>query len=50
MSGAVATGARVLLQLRRDRRTIALLLLVPVVLIALLDWLFVDQPLSLIHI
>ena len=44
MSGAVATSARVLLQVRRDPRTIALLLLVPIVLIALLDWLFVDQP------
>ena len=44
MSGAVATAGRVLLQLRRDPRTIALLLLVPVVLIALLDWLFVDEP------
>jgi ABC-2 type transport system permease protein len=39
-----ATAARVLAQLRRDPRTIALLLLVPIVLIALLDWLFVDQP------
>src|SRR6188472_3745853 len=44
VSGAVATSARVLLQVRRDPRTIALLLLVPIVLIALLDWLFVDQP------
>ena len=45
MSAAVAaTTARVLLQLRRDPRTIALLLVVPSVLIALLDWLFVDQP------
>ena len=44
MSGAVATSTRVLLQLRRDPRTIALLLLVPIMLIALLDWLFVDQP------
>ena len=31
MSGAVATSARVLLQVRRDPRTIALLLLVPIV-------------------
>ena len=44
MSGAGPTTARVLLQLRRDPRTIALLLVVPVALIALLDWLFVDQP------
>jgi ABC-2 type transport system permease protein len=39
-----ATAARVLLQLRRDPRTIALLLLVPCVLITLLQYLFVDQP------
>ena len=44
MSGAGPTTARVLLQLRRDPRTMALLLVVPVALIALLDWLFVDQP------
>ena len=33
-----------LAQLRRDPRTIALLLVVPVALIALSSWLFVDQP------
>jgi ABC transporter DrrB family efflux protein len=44
MTAARATAARVLLQLRRDPRTIALLLLVPCVLIALLQYLFVDRP------
>ena len=44
MTAATATAARVLLQLRRDPRTIALLLLVPCVLIALLQYLFVDRP------
>ena len=38
-----ATALRVLKQLRRDPRTIALLLLVPVVLIVLLDQLFHDR-------
>jgi ABC transporter DrrB family efflux protein len=41
---AVATAARVLRQLRRDPRTIALLLLVPSVLVTLLDLVFVDSP------
>jgi len=44
MTASTATAARVLLQLRRDPRTIALLLLVPCVLIALLQYLFVDRP------
>ena len=45
MSGAApATAARVLRQLRRDPRTIALLLVVPCVLVALLKYLFVDTP------
>jgi len=39
-----ATAARVLAQLRRDPRTLALLLLVPCVLVALLKYLFVDRP------
>jgi len=39
-----ATAARVLRQLRRDRRTVALLLVVPCVLVALLKYLFVDKP------
>ncbi|MCZ7590119.1 MAG: ABC transporter permease [Gaiella sp.] len=44
MSAGTATAARVLLQLRRDPRTVALLLLVPCVLIVLLKYLFVDRP------
>ena len=42
---AAATGARVLAQLRRDPRTVALLLVVPCILFALLKYLFVDRPL-----
>jgi ABC-2 type transport system permease protein len=41
---APATAARVLRQLRRDPRTVALLLIVPCVLVALLKYLFVDEP------
>lgn len=40
----LATAARVLLQLRRDPRTVALLIVVPLVLIALLKWVFDGQP------
>jgi ABC-2 type transport system permease protein len=40
----LATTARVLSQLRRDPRTVALLLLVPCALVTLLKYLFVDQP------
>jgi ABC-2 type transport system permease protein len=43
-AAAPATTGRVLTQLRRDPRTIALLLLVPCVLITLLKYLFVDEP------
>jgi ABC-2 type transport system permease protein len=39
-----ATAARVLTQLRRDPRTIALLLVVPCVLVFLVDELFADEP------
>jgi ABC-2 type transport system permease protein len=39
-----ATALRVLRQLRRDPRTIALILLVPCVLIFLVDQLFADRP------
>jgi ABC-2 type transport system permease protein len=42
---AVATGRRVLLQLRGDRRTIALLLVVPAVLLVLMRYVFDDDPL-----
>jgi ABC-2 type transport system permease protein len=43
-AAAPATTARVLRQLRRDPRSIALLLIVPCVLVALLKYLFVDKP------
>jgi ABC-2 type transport system permease protein len=39
-----ATARRVLRQLHHDRRTLAMLLLVPCVLISLLAWLFSDSP------
>jgi ABC-2 type transport system permease protein len=39
-----ATGQRVLLQLRSDPRTLALLLVVPCVLEALIKWMFEGQP------
>ncbi|MET0726513.1 MAG: ABC transporter permease [Leifsonia sp.] len=38
----VATAGRVLLQIRHDPRTIALLLVVPTLLIGLVAWIFVD--------
>ncbi|NHC14865.1 ABC transporter permease [Motilibacter deserti] len=41
---ALATTARVLAQLRRDPRTLALLLLVPCVLLSLLAWIYDGQP------
>ncbi|MBA2552668.1 MAG: ABC transporter permease [Geodermatophilaceae bacterium] len=40
----VATAGRVLTQLRHDPRTIALLLVVPCLLLALLSWTFDGQP------
>ena len=40
----LATSARVLAQLRRDPRTLALVFLVPCVLLTLLKYLFADQP------
>jgi ABC-2 type transport system permease protein len=40
----LATAARVLLQIRHDPRTIALLLIVPALLVGLLSWIFVDTP------
>jgi ABC-2 type transport system permease protein len=40
----LATARRVLLQLRGDPRTVALLLVVPVVLVALFKGVFADQP------
>jgi ABC-2 type transport system permease protein len=46
MSGnaTLATAARVLRQLRRDPRTVALMLLVPVALVTLMKWIFNGQP------
>ena len=44
MSATFATAARVLAQLRRDPRTIALLIVVPCVLIFLVDQLFAERP------
>ena len=40
----LAVTARVLTQLRRDRRTVAMLLVLPCVLITLLWWMFSDLP------
>lgn len=39
-----ATALRVLTQLRRDRRTIALITVIPLVLLTLLWWMFEDVP------
>ena len=43
-SATGATALRVLTQLRRDPRTIALLLAVPSLLVTLLKYVFIDQP------
>jgi ABC-2 type transport system permease protein len=40
----LATGGRVLRQIRRDHRTVALILLVPPVLLTLFKYVFEDQP------
>lgn len=39
-----ATALRVLTQIRRDRRTLALIVIVPLVLLTLLWWMFQDVP------
>ena len=39
-----ATAARILRQLRGDHRTVALMILVPVVLLGLLAWIYADLP------
>jgi ABC-2 type transport system permease protein len=44
IAATLATAARVLRQLRRDPRTIALLVVVPCLLLLLLKYLFIDQP------
>lgn len=41
----LATARRVLAQLRRDRRTLALLFVVPVLVLTLVRYVFADQPL-----
>lgn len=41
----LATATRVLRQLARDRRTLALLIVMPIVLMGLLAWIYVDSPL-----
>ena len=45
-----ATAARVLMQLRRDHRTLALMLLVPMVMLTLLRYVFNDRPLVFDHV
>ena len=40
----LATAARILRQLRGDHRTVALMILVPVVLLGLLAWIYADLP------
>jgi ABC-2 type transport system permease protein len=46
----LATARRVLTQLRRDHRTMALLLVVPVVLLTLLRYVYDDKPLIFDHV
>ncbi|HET7387784.1 MAG TPA: ABC transporter permease [Nocardioidaceae bacterium] len=41
-----AVAARVLIQLRRDRRTLAMLVVLPCLILALLWWMFHDRPLG----
>ena len=45
-----AVVARVLTQLRHDRRTLAMLLLVPSLVLALLAWMFDERPLVFDHL
>jgi ABC-2 type transport system permease protein len=40
----VAILVRILRQLRRDRRTVTMMLVVPCALVTLLDWMYADQP------
>lgn len=40
----LATAARILRQLRRDHRSLAMVMVVPVVLLALMRWVFQGQP------
>jgi ABC-2 type transport system permease protein len=50
ISITLATARRVLNQLRRDPRTVALLLIVPAVLLSLLRWLLTNQRASFDHV
>ena len=43
-TATLATARRVLLQMRRDRRTLALMMLVPCVLLSLLAWVYTNTP------
>ena len=45
-----AVAARVLTQLRHDRRTLAMLLLVPSLVLALLAWMYDERPLVFDHL
>ena len=45
----LATAGRVLRQLRHDPRTVAMLLVVPCVLLALLAWVLIDNPQAFDH-
>ena len=40
----LAVAARVLAQLRRDRRTVAMLIVLPTALVTLMWWMFIDSP------
>src|SRR5690606_28112914 len=44
VAATLATARRVARQLRRDHRTIALVLVAPPGILALLDWSFTEQP------
>jgi ABC-2 type transport system permease protein len=46
VTATLATGARVLSQLRRDRRTLAMVFLVPLALLTLFKYIFDQQPLT----
>ncbi|MDR1293615.1 MAG: ABC transporter permease [Bifidobacteriaceae bacterium] len=39
-----ATAARILTQLRHDRRTVAIMVLIPCLLLGLIAWMFADSP------
>ncbi len=45
----LSTALRVLLQIRNDKRTIAILLVVPCVLLGIVAWMYTDQPMVIDH-